>query len=101
MRISGGTTAGNWEIGNDTIDTAPINTIRMAMTMATIGRLMKKRYISGCSTEVGLMVDWSATALPTLPRSPHDTAAGRSLFPLWPSESPPPPPGHWDANHSQ
>src|SRR3954471_9943131 len=45
MRISGGTICGNWEMGNVNIDTAPMITMRMEITMATIGRLMKKRYM--------------------------------------------------------
>src|ERR1039458_7532213 len=46
MRISGGTTLGNWEMGRVVIETRPTKTMRMAMTMATMGRLMKKRYIT-------------------------------------------------------
>src|ERR1039458_1729845 len=54
MRISGGTTLGNWEMGRVVIETRPTNTIRMAMTMATMGRLMKKRYITvGTSSRLG------------------------------------------------
>ena len=45
MRISGGTTLGNWEMGRVDIETRPTKTMRMAMTMATMGRLMKKRYM--------------------------------------------------------
>src|SRR6266850_2130165 len=45
IRISGGTILGNWETGRLIIETAPTMTIRMAITMATMGRLMKKRYI--------------------------------------------------------
>src|SRR5271165_3945285 len=45
MRISGGTTLGNWEMGRVVIETRPTKTMRMAMTMATMGRLMKKRYM--------------------------------------------------------
>src|SRR5580704_3031621 len=33
---------GNWETGNRAMDTAPTITVRIAMTMATIGRLIKK-----------------------------------------------------------
>src|SRR6476646_3068355 len=45
MRISGGTICGNCAMGSENILTAPMITIRMAMTIATIGRLMKKRYM--------------------------------------------------------
>src|SRR5580658_9490814 len=33
---------GNWETGKRAIDTAPTITVRIAITMATIGRLIKK-----------------------------------------------------------
>src|SRR5258708_1056271 len=36
---------GNWAMGRVSIETTPTNTIMMAMTMATMGRLMKNRYI--------------------------------------------------------
>src|SRR6266436_5642706 len=45
MRISGGTMLGNCATGSVSTETAPTRTIRMAITMATIGRLMKKRYM--------------------------------------------------------
>ena len=41
MRISGGTMLGNCATGRLTIETTPMITIKMAMTIATIGRLMK------------------------------------------------------------
>src|SRR5208283_4644067 len=41
MRASGGTIFGNWAIGRETSATAPTMTVRIAMTIATIGRLMK------------------------------------------------------------
>src|SRR5262249_53264337 len=40
-RISGGAMFGNWATGRPTIVTTPTMTIRMAITSATIGRLMK------------------------------------------------------------
>src|SRR5208337_2660724 len=40
-RISGGTISGNWATGRFVIVIAPTITIRIEMTMATIGRLMK------------------------------------------------------------
>ena len=40
--ISGGTMSGYCEMGRFNIDTMPMTTVRMAMTMATIGRRMKK-----------------------------------------------------------
>src|ERR1700722_14858562 len=40
-RISGGTIFGNCEVGSDASDTTPRMTVTMAMTIATIGRLMK------------------------------------------------------------
>src|ERR1035438_8905219 len=40
-RASGGTILGNWAIGSDTSATAPTMTVMIAMTIATIGRLMK------------------------------------------------------------
>ncbi|SRR5260221_8481131 len=46
MRISGGTMLGNWAMGNWSMETAPTSTIRMAITIATMGRLMKKRYMA-------------------------------------------------------
>src|SRR6266403_95061 len=54
IRISGGTILGNWETGRLTIETAPTMTIRMAITMATTGRLIKKRYISEAQTTLTL-----------------------------------------------
>src|SRR6478752_4437955 len=41
MKISGGTTFGNWATGRPTSVTSPTMTIMMDITMATIGRLMK------------------------------------------------------------
>jgi hypothetical protein len=41
MRASGGTIFGNWAIGRETSATAPTITVMIAMTIATIGRLMK------------------------------------------------------------
>jgi len=32
---------GNWDVGSVSIDTAPITTVRMAITIATMGRRMK------------------------------------------------------------
>src|SRR3954447_4985997 len=40
-RISGGTMLGYCEIGSVSIDTAPMMTVRIAMTMATMGLRMK------------------------------------------------------------
>src|SRR3954452_24880581 len=45
IRISGGTMLGNWAIGRMNIETAPTSTMMMAITMATMGRLMKNRYM--------------------------------------------------------
>src|ERR1700688_3291474 len=39
--VSGGTILGNCEMGSPRIVIAPMMTVRMAITMATIGRLMK------------------------------------------------------------
>src|SRR5216684_8227478 len=39
--VSGGTILGNCEMGNPRIVIAPTMTVRIAITMATIGRLMK------------------------------------------------------------
>src|SRR4051812_29819801 len=36
---------GNWATGRLTIQTTPISTMTMAMTIATMGRLMKNRYM--------------------------------------------------------
>src|SRR5580658_4962415 len=47
--ISGGAIFGNWAIGRAAMDTAPTITVRIAMTMATMGRLMKNCDISFCS----------------------------------------------------
>src|SRR5271156_5285400 len=44
--ISGGAIFGNWAIGRAAMDTAPTITIRIAMTIATMGRLMKNCDIS-------------------------------------------------------
>src|SRR5580700_8841978 len=44
--ISGGTIFGNWATGSATIVTAPTITVNIAMTIATIGRLMKNLDIS-------------------------------------------------------
>src|SRR3954463_16758729 len=41
--ICGGMMSGNCAIGSPCLDTSPASTVTMAMTMATIGRLMKKR----------------------------------------------------------
>ncbi len=41
MRASGGTILGNWAIGSETSATAPTITVMIAMTIATMGRLMK------------------------------------------------------------
>src|SRR5271156_6794111 len=46
MRISGGTMFGYCATGRPNIVTNPTTTCKMAMTIATIGRLMKKRYIT-------------------------------------------------------
>src|ERR1700759_289549 len=56
MRISGGTMGGNCATGRPNMETKPRITIRMAMTMATIGRLMKKRYMRSASCVGGLGV---------------------------------------------
>src|ERR1035438_441357 len=61
MRISGGTTLGNWEIGRVVIETRPTKTMRMAMTMATMGRLMKKRYIT--TTGIGSFLGHSCRSI--------------------------------------
>src|SRR5271156_6223843 len=45
MRISGGTMLGYCATGRLNIVTSPTTTCKMAMTIATIGRLMKKRYM--------------------------------------------------------
>src|SRR5882724_4861597 len=44
--MSGGTIFGNWATGRAVIVTAPTITVRIAMTMATMGRLMKNFDIS-------------------------------------------------------
>src|SRR5450432_3883234 len=41
MRASGGTIFGNCAIGSETSATAPTTTVMIAMTIATMGRLMK------------------------------------------------------------
>src|SRR5512134_2861297 len=41
--ISGGTMLGNWAVGSPVMATRPTIVVRMAMTIATIGRLMKNR----------------------------------------------------------
>ena len=46
MLISGGTMLGNCATGRLNIETAPMITIKMAMTIATIGRLMKNLYMA-------------------------------------------------------
>src|SRR5260370_32158474 len=40
-QISGGAMLGNWAIGRAVMVMAPMMTVRMAMTIATMGRLMK------------------------------------------------------------
>src|ERR1035438_6499629 len=40
-RISGGTILGNCDVGSEAMATKPTITVRMAMTMATIGRRIK------------------------------------------------------------
>ena len=45
--ISGGTIFGNCATGRLTIDTAPTITMRIAITIATIGRLMKNFDMAG------------------------------------------------------
>ena len=45
--ISGGTMLGNWAMGSPVMATTPMITIRMAITMATIGRLMKNLDMPG------------------------------------------------------
>src|SRR6266853_4792174 len=47
--MSGGTIFGNWATGRAAIVTAPTITVRIAMTIATIGRLMKNFDISPAS----------------------------------------------------
>src|SRR5215218_82247 len=44
--ICGGTIAGNWATGRPSSATIPPRTVTIAMTMATIGRRMKKRDMS-------------------------------------------------------
>jgi hypothetical protein len=44
--ICGGMTEGNWAIGRPATATRPSTTVRIAMTMATIGLSTKKRDIS-------------------------------------------------------
>ena len=39
--ISGGTMSGYWDVGKVSIATMPMMTVRIAMTIATIGRRMK------------------------------------------------------------
>ena len=39
--ICGGTISGNWATGSPAIATSPPMTVTMAITIATIGRLMK------------------------------------------------------------
>src|SRR5512134_3214037 len=41
--ISGGTMLGNWAVGSPVMATRPTIVVRMAITIATIGRLMKNR----------------------------------------------------------
>src|ERR1700679_2344478 len=48
--ICGGMICGNCAIGSPTSDTAPISTVRMAITIATIGRRMKKAEITSSSS---------------------------------------------------
>jgi hypothetical protein len=40
--ISGGTIFGNWETGKRATETAPTMAVMIAMTIATIGRFIKK-----------------------------------------------------------
>src|SRR5271168_4279562 len=50
MKISGGTTFGNCAIGRPAMETRPMMTMMMDITMATMGRLMKNldiRLLSG------------------------------------------------------
>src|SRR5262245_45126485 len=48
--ISGGAMLGYSEIGRDSIDTSPTSLMRIAMPLATLGRLMKQRAIA-CELE--------------------------------------------------
>ena len=45
--ISGGAMLGNCATGSSDMDTRPIITIKMAMTIATMGRLMKNVDMAG------------------------------------------------------
>src|SRR5512139_2550052 len=45
--ISGGTMLGNWAMGSPVMATRPMMTMRMAITIATIGRLMKNLDMPG------------------------------------------------------
>src|SRR3974377_565995 len=46
MKISGGASLGYWEMGRPRSATTPTITMTMEITMATMGRLMKKRAMS-------------------------------------------------------
>src|SRR5580704_14380601 len=46
----GGMICGNWAMGSPSSETAPMSTVRMAITIATIGRRMKKEEITGASS---------------------------------------------------
>src|ERR1700677_62088 len=74
MRISGGTIFGNCATGSVNMHTAPMITIKMAITIATIGRLMKKRYMI-IQKEPALTVQ---PCHPTLPPS-LGNSSGQSL----------------------
>src|SRR5258706_14002396 len=69
--ISGGTMLGNCATGRLAMVTAPTITVRMAITIATMGRLMKKLDISSGSFQL-------ISALSALPIWEHGEGLGRS-----------------------
>src|ERR1700692_1777245 len=99
-RISGGTILGNCEVGSDTSDTTPRMTVTMAITIATIGRVMKNFDMNYLPAAPGVAAAASATAggscglmaapsrsfwrLSTITSAPADTPElTTQLVPIW------------------
>src|SRR5215469_12141446 len=92
---SGGAMAGNWETGRLTMLIAPTITVRMEITMATMGRLMKNFDIVSLQpwAQPDLLERHLAPSSLLPPRRAHRVSAPRSrstCFPLdpprWPGE---------------
>src|ERR1700676_1698465 len=65
-RISGGTILGNCEVGSDVSETIPRMTVTMAMTIATIGRLIKnfdKNYLPAALVVLGASLGEASAAV--------------------------------------